>query len=331
MTASAGLQGKQDSELFPCILTVTLNPAVDRLIEVDCLVPGDHQVGREVSRTPGGKGINVSRVLAALGVGSIATGLLGEANRDEFADFLTGPLIEDEFVLLAGRTRQNTTIADRSTGLHTHIRDAGLPVDRPAITRLADKLRSLVSRGAIVAFSGSLPPGAGPDDFAELVGICAAAGARVAVDSSGPALAAAAAGKLWLIKPNVQELAELVGRNLETLDEQLAAARKLAARTDYVLLSRGRDGACLVTKDHALCARAEVEASAVRNTVGCGDALLGAFLASIIRHEDAATALRKAVATASASACQATSAGFEAELAARLLKGVQCREPAGVG
>jgi 1-phosphofructokinase len=280
-------------------------------------------VGREISRTPGGKGVNVSRVLASLGTASIATGFLGKANRDEFAVFLAGPLVTDEFVVLPGRTRENVTIADGASGACTHIRDVGLPVTAGAAGRLAGKLRRLATPGSVVVFSGSLPPGLRPADFAKLVRLCSGAGARVAVDAGGPALRAAAAHKLWLIKPNVQELAELVGRKLDRIDDQLAAARKLLDHADHVLLSRGADGACLITRDLALAARVRLQGGAVRNTVGCGDVLLGTFLAGLMRGDDAQAALQMAVATAAASACHDLTACFDAKLAESLLAQVE--------
>ncbi|MHC4982988.1 MAG: 1-phosphofructokinase family hexose kinase [Planctomycetota bacterium] len=311
---------------LPRVITVTLNPAVDRLLEVRKLIPGTHEPACEVARTPGGKGVNVSRVLSALGLASIATGFLGEANRREFAEFFADPNVTNEFVTLPGRTRENVTIAERRSGRETHIRDVGLAVERSAVRRLKAKLSSLASPESIVVFSGSLPPGVEPADFAGMLGLCAGGGARVAVDASGPGLRAALDSDLLLLTPNLEELAEIAGSSITTPEEQAAAARRCADRAELVLLSRGRHGACLITKTAAWSAIAAVNAADIKNTVGCGDVLLASFVAGFIRGDDLQEALKRAVATASASACHPLPAAFDPKLAGKLLETAELDE-----
>ncbi|NQU75204.1 MAG: 1-phosphofructokinase family hexose kinase [Planctomycetes bacterium] len=300
------------------IVTVCLNPSIDRIIEVDNFTIGEHQVGRELMRTPGGKAVNVSRVLANLNVPSTATGFMGAQNRFNFEHLLTGPMITDEFVTLAGRTRENVTIVDPSRGQETHVRDVGLAVNEQALSALADKLTRLSTIGSIVIFAGSLPPGLTPDDLARLVRISAAAGARVAVDTSGPALAAMRDMPLWLIKPNRTELAQLLGLELhntaDTADTaQILAAGRQARKCDKqnVLLSSGGEGAFLFTDRQVLHAQVDLPAGLLLNTVGCGDALLGAFIAGLWRHLPIEQALSDACACAAASACTSVVAAFD--------------------
>lgn len=307
------------------IVTVSLNPTIDRVIEVKRFVLGEHQVGRELSRTPGGKGVNVSRVLAALGAPSVATGFLGRGSREDFAELLNDPLVTDRFVFLEGRTRENVTIVETS-GVETHIRDAGLAVDRGSLVRLGQTLVSLAGPGVTVVFSGSLPPKITPADMVELVDRCNAAGARVAVDAAADALRAAVGRGLYLIKPNVEELSELTGEALDTPRAQLSAARNLTDRIELILLSRGAEGAYLIGPSETLHARPDCAGQAVRNTVGCGDVLLGAFLASIAGGEDLGEALRAAVAAASASACHLVPAMFDRQLAEALKANVRLEE-----
>jgi 1-phosphofructokinase len=297
----------------PAIITVSLNPAIDRTIEVDSFTVGAHQPGREIRRTPGGKAVNVSRTLAALGVRTIATGFLGEDNRSGFDVLFRKTLVNDQFFTLPGRTRENVTIADLATHQETHIRDRGLEIPRRALDRLDKKLKLLARSDSIVIFSGSLPPGIGADDFHDLVSHCIGAGARVAVDTGGEALRAMASLPLWLIKPNGAELSKLVGRPLQDAVEQVQAARELAARVTNVLLTRGGEGAYLVTADLALHARVPVPADRVCNTVGCGDALLGAFVAGVWRAQSPREALARAVALATAAACTLGPAEFDPE------------------
>jgi len=302
----------------PPVITVGLNPAIDRIIEVQGFEIGAHQVGREVARTAAGKALNVSRVLAALGIRSIATGFLGEGNRPEFEPLLRDPLIVDEFFTLAGRTRQNVTITDPIAHRETHIRDAGLEVSRRDFDRLGKKLQLLARPRSIVIFSGSLPPGATADDLAGLVETSAAGGARVAVDTGGDALESVVRMGLWLIKPNAAELSQLVSRKLTSRADLVAAGRELTADVETVLVSRAERGALLVMRDAALGAAVRVDGRRLRNTVGCGDVLLGAFVAGVAHDADAADALASAVACASASACGVSTAQFEPALVEEL-------------
>ena len=143
-------------------------------------------------------------------------------------------MIRAEFFLIEGRTRENITIADSANGQETHIRDAGLPVAEPHFEKLTRKLQLLSQPDTIVVFSGSLPPGITPADFAGLVDVCIDSGARVAVDTHGPALAAMAGKKLYLVKPNADELAELTGKDLADLPAQLQACKDLTGDVQVV-------------------------------------------------------------------------------------------------
>lgn len=310
----------------PAILTVTLNPAVDRTIEVDGLSVGAHQKARTVARVPGGKGVNVSRVLDALAVPCTATGFLGVQNFAEFQPIFAGGRIRDAFLKLPGRTRENITLTDTVHRTDTHLRDAGLAVRPADVRELGEQLAASIEPGDVVLLCGSTPPGMTVEAYAELVRLCIDAGGRVGIDTSGETLAAVRKAKAWLLKPNAAELAELVGRQLPTLDDQLKAARGIAQRGTAVLLSRGGQGACLVTAEGALCATLDAPIEVV-NTVGCGDTLLGAFVAAVWMDHPAPEALRQAVATAAASAMTAGTAEFDPAQAERLLGQVHIDEP----
>ncbi len=310
----------------PTIVCVSLNPAIDRVIETPELTLGAHQQGRDVSRTPGGKAVNVSRVLAALNTASVATGFLGAENRSAFAPAFASPLVRDEFFTLDGWTRENVTLADPVAAQETHIRCGGLAPSERFVERLARKLDLLCRSDATVVFAGSLPPEMTPETFRSLVDVCLDAGARAAVDTHGPALAAVADCPLWLVKPNAAELAQLAGRELGDEAELFRAARALTDHVEMVLLSRGEKGACLFTRDEALSAVAAVPQEDLRNTVGCGDALLAAFVAGLCSGAGLRDALAGAVATASASACTLRSATFEPDVRDALRETVAVRE-----
>jgi len=241
------------------IITVGLNPAIDRVMEVPDFRLGGHQLGRVVRRTGAGKSVNVSRVLAAVGTPSIATGFLGADSRAEFDAVLQPPLMRNQFFILPGRTRENITLVDPLARQETHIRDVGLKVDARGLKRLTSKLELMVAPGGIVVFSGSLPPGMSAEDFGRLIDTCRAAGARVAVDTSGDALAALADRALWLVKPNAAELSQLLARPLPDIARRVAAAKELTARIELVLLTAGAEGAYLFSSRGAWHARAPLQ------------------------------------------------------------------------
>ena len=307
------------------IITVSLNPAIDRLIEVEGFTLGIHQVGREVRRVPGGKAVNVTRVLAALDTPNIATGFLGRENRGAFQSVLTNPIVSDEFILIPGLTRENITIADTTGARETHIRETGLAVSREDLQRLREKLERLIGPGAIVVFSGSTPRDIDGTAFAEMVDLCAAGGARVVVDTDGNALRAMAGKKLWLVKCNADELAELIGRTPVDLQDELAAAKVIASTVEIVLLTRGCEGAYLFTSKFGVYGNAPLDEARVKNTVGCGDVLLGAFLAGIVGGRDMLETFADAIAAAAASACDLATAQFDPELARELRTKVELK------
>jgi 1-phosphofructokinase len=298
-------------DLAPAIITITLNPAIDRTIRIEQFAPGEHLPGQTLGRVAGGKGINVSRVLAALGAESTAMGVIGQDNAHPFNELFADGLIRDGLLRVAGHTRENVTLLDDATGLDTHIRDAGLSLSPAALRELGEQLGATIENGDLVIFAGSLPPDMDAAGFADLLKLAVDAGGHVAVDTSGPGLDALPKAKLWLIKPNLAELEQLVGRRLPDLPEQLKAARGLAQKYEYILLSRGADGAVLVTRDGALAGRCDI-AEAV-NTVGCGDALLAGFVAQALAGGLPADNLAAGLAVAAAAAATPTPATFDPE------------------
>lgn len=311
--------------MFKNIITVTLNPAIDRAIEVSPLEVGAHARCRTVSRVAGGKGVNVSRVLAEMGVSSLAGGFLGSENRRIFDDIFTDSVIKDAFVDVYGMTRENITLVDPQSGAEMHLRDEGLAVEDGELNELASRLHSLAKPGNLVIFCGSLPPGVTGSEFSKLLDICINGGAKVAADASGMALQAVAGKKLWLLKPNALELSELLGRELESDADLLAAAKSLTGDIENILLSCGGDGAYLVRADGVLrCMPGQ--AVEVVNTVGCGDTLLGAFVGGLCCGADSRGALMHAVACASACAANPQSATFDKNLVDEILEHIAVDE-----
>ena len=287
------------------IFTVGFNPAIDRIMECPDFHIGGHQIAAQIARLASGKAANVSRALALVGTDSIATGFIGTDELEFFHDQLMSVepgRILCRFVEVSGKTRENITVIDPKRHLETHLRDRGFIVTPAEAALLHQRLSHDVHPGDIVAFSGSLCGGLEPAYLLDLIDRANAIGARVALDSSGESLEAAARKKLWLLKPNLEELRILLHR--EVPDDAPAirdAVRQSLPNIDHVIVSRGAPGAVLVTPAGAWSARTTSTAPAVR-TVACGDHLLAGFIAELSAGRDVEPALRTAIAVATARA-----------------------------
>ncbi|MCH7814055.1 MAG: 1-phosphofructokinase family hexose kinase [Planctomycetes bacterium] len=286
------------------VVTVTLNPAIDRVIEVPGLKLGGHLSGRQRSRTPAGKGVNVSRTLAQLGHPSIATGFVGRDRLTEYEADLPVPQVQPQFLGIDGAMRENVTLVDRQTHTETHIRDRGPDVAEADLERMAKKLNLLARADRVMVLAGSLPPGMSVEQFARLVNICRQASARVALDVPGEVLAAVGDGPLWVIKPNLEELSVLLGRPIDDDEQIIAAGRELSRRIHVVMVSRGSAGGYVFVRESALIGQVDLDSRQVVSTVGCGDALLAGFIAAQLEGRDVADSYRYALAVASAAAVQ---------------------------
>ncbi|WP_252845794.1 1-phosphofructokinase [Actinoallomurus purpureus] len=280
------------------IVTLTLNPSLDRTIEVDRLVTGAVIRATSVRLDPGGKGVNVSRALLANDVPTVAVVTAGGADGDQLVHLLETDGIPLRAVPVAGRTRSNVTIVEPD-GVVTKLNEPGEPLPRAELDAVADMVLAATEGASWVVTCGSLPPGVPTEIYARLCEFFTAAGVRVAVDTSGPALLAALEAKPVLVKPNREELAEAVGRPVGSLGDVIEAAEELrdrGART--VLASLGADGAVLVEEEGVTIGEAPV--AAPRSTVGAGDALLAGFLAAGARG---APALAEGLAWGAAAVC----------------------------
>jgi 1-phosphofructokinase family hexose kinase len=289
------------------IVTVTLNPAVDRVLEVPRFRVGQHTKGRRIGWYPAGKGINVSRVLATLGIRSVATGLVGRnelAMFEEYLERVGGGLITTQLLVVRGRTRDNVTIVDPIDETETHVRDEGVTVARDDARRIMSKVAMLAREDVIVCFSGSLPPGVTTGDLRTMLHRCAETGARAVVDTSAAVLPVLRDERIWMVKVNAAELEALAGMPTQTQDQTLAAARSLVqrGRVTWVIATRGADGAVFVGEGVERVARSDVHPGLVVNTVGCGDAMLAGVLSRVVEGEGWNSALRWGVGAATANA-----------------------------
>jgi 1-phosphofructokinase len=272
------------------IVTVTPNPGLDRTIEVPRLRPGELHRVRRATVEPGGKGINVARVLAAHGVATQAVFPAGSAEGEALVAMLAHD-IESKLVTIATPLRVNVAIVEPG-GQVTKFNEEGPELTASDSRSLLLAVREAARGAGWVVSCGSLPRGLAPDFHAEVVGAAHAEGAWAAVDTSGEALELALLAKPDLVKPNRDELEEAVGWSpIDTFGDAISAARELVVRgAGRVLASLGSAGALLVDRTSALYGIAPC--NHVQSTVGAGDSLLAGFLAA---GTSAQEALRQAV------------------------------------
>src|SRR5918998_4603973 len=258
------------------IVTLTPNPSLDRTIEIAELHRGEVHRATGGRVDPGGKGVNVSRALAAGDVATVAVFPSGGIEGDQLAALLAPFGVQTVQVPIAGTVRSNITVAEPD-GTTTKLNEAGPELTPEEAAAVERTVVELAGRATWVVGSGSLPRGLGDDFYARLVTALRDHDTRVCIDASGAPLVAAVDAGPDLIKPNAEELAELVGRPLRRLGDVVDAAAEIRKRgVGTVLVSLGGDGALLVNADEVLHGWAPPVR--VRSTVGAGDSTLAGFL-----------------------------------------------------
>ena len=275
------------------IVTLTPNPSIDRAVVIDALHRGEVHRATDSRVDPGGKGVNVSRALAAQGAQTLAVLPVGGPEGHLLEDLLDAAGVPRRSVAVAGTVRMNVSVLEPD-GTTTKLNEPGPRLTADEVESLLLETSRAAEGAAWVVGCGSLPPGAPDDLYSRLVARAREHGARVAVDSSGAPMAHAVAARPHLVKPNHEELAELVGHGLPTLGDVRAAALDLVADgIEVVAVSLGGDGALLVTADEQVHAAATI--THPLSTVGAGDCMLAGLLHGLSSGLDAADALAAAV------------------------------------
>ncbi|MFG3286747.1 1-phosphofructokinase family hexose kinase [Streptomyces sp. NPDC048111] len=304
------------------IVTVTLNTALDITYRVPALVPhASHRV-EEVVERPGGKGVNVARVLAALGHEAVVTGFAGGPSGEVLRARLAGLAPRDELVPVQGDTRRTIAVVDAASGDTTQLNEPG-PLVSPAEWEafLAVYGRLLADADA-VALCGSLPPGLPVGAYAQLVRLARTAQVPVLLDTSGEPLRRGIAARPDLVKPNLDELAQLTGSR-----EPLRAARdarRRGART--VVASLGADG-LLAASSEGLW-QAAPPAAVRGNPTGAGDSAVAGLLSGLVEGLDWPQRLTRAVALSAATVLAPAAGEFDREAYEKMLGSVRVSEHA---
>jgi 1-phosphofructokinase len=283
------------------IVTVTLNPSLDRTLEVESLVRGSVLRTSSPTLEAGGKGVNVTRALAANGIPSIAVLPVGGGEGAELSALLDAAGVAARLVPVAGRTRSNITIAE-GDGTVTKLNEPGSALLGVEFDALISVVASAVSAGDWVLISGSVPPEFTSEQMRALAGSLADRSVSLAIDTSGDALVASLAARPRLIKPNRAELAEISGHALGSISEVITAAESVRDQgVEIVLVSLGADGAVLVGPHGVIVGESHVDVP--RSTVGAGDSFLAGFLSRFsVDEADVSAALLEALAWGAAAA-----------------------------
>ncbi|MER6124251.1 1-phosphofructokinase family hexose kinase [Streptomyces sp. NPDC001795] len=288
------------------ILTVTLNTALDITYRVRALRPHTSHRVTEVTERPGGKGVNVARVLAALGHEVTATGFVGGATGSSLQDQLARtPGVVDALVPVGGATRRTIAVADETTGDTTQLNEPGPTITPAEWSAFLGAYANLVRSAAAVALCGSLPPGVPVGAYALLVRTARAAGVPVLLDTSGEPLRRGVAARPDIVKPNADELAELTGSH-----EPLQATRDARRRGAHtVVASLGAEGLLAVNAEGRW--RAVPPRRIPGNPTGAGDSAVAGLLSGLVEHLPWPQRLARAVALSAATVLAPAAGEFD--------------------
>ncbi len=303
------------------ILTVTLNPAVDKTYTAGSLMLGQVNRMRTVHNVAGGKGINVAKILRQYGYGVMTAGFLGGYTGQFIERCMQEIHAECRFTKVAGETRSSINVIAED-GYVTEILEPGPVVSAEELGRFLDDYRAAAGKCSLIVMSGSVAKGIPADIYRILIGIGNEAGSRCILDTSGEALLHGIEAAPYMIKPNQKELEYVVGHKLKDIGEVEEAARRLREKgISHVLVSLGKKGLLSVSAEGTFWAKSP--SVKVVNTVGCGDSVVASYAISVRKGEDERTALKRAAAISAANAASLESGDISLELAEELLEKIQ--------
>jgi 1-phosphofructokinase/tagatose 6-phosphate kinase len=280
------------------IVTVTLNAAIDKTLEVPSFRLGRRHRSVERRTMAGGKGVNVARAIKRLGQPVIATGLAGGPTGTRIVEQLTEESILNDFVRIREESRTNTAVLDPTTGEHTEINEPGPEVSVAEIDLFVDKLLYLAQGAQIVVIAGSLPRGVEPDLYARLLRELRSLGVTTVLDTYGEPLRLAVRAEPSVVSPNVLEAEELVGHEFNDDEDRTTAVREIVELGAREAIMTVPDGCCaqVIEDGGPRLYRVSVEPLEPRAAVGSGDAFLAGYVAARYADSPPAECLRFGVA-----------------------------------
>lgn len=258
------------------IVTVTMNPAIDKTVEIDTLCPGGLNRIQRVEYDAGGKGINVSKTIKELGGESIAVGFLGGNSGRTIENVLNQKGIRNDFVWVDQETRTNTKVFEKSGEL-TELNEPGPVISPEQSQELLDKISAYASEGTLVILAGSIPSGVDSDIYAQIIQMVHEKGGKVLLDADGKLFRQALKAVPDIIKPNRVELEEYMGIDYRASEKELldAAEKFLESGIETIAVSMGKSGAMFVRDGYQVkCPALSVKS---HSTVGAGDAMVAAL------------------------------------------------------
>ena len=307
---------------MPHIYTVTLNPALDKTVHIPNFTVDQVNRITWIRQDAGGKGINVSKVIAKLGGESTAIAVLAGQTGQWIANALGENNIKIQAIAVPGETRTNLKVVDAERGSNTDINEPGPEVTDDLLNQALADVISKTSDGDIAVLSGSLPRGASVDTYGRWTSALRNAGLKVYLDADGAALSAGLEQKPYFTKPNDHELSAMLNRELTNVDEIAAAASEIVAGgIDTVCVSMGGNGAVYATADEVWYA-SPVKVK-VGSTVGAGDSVVAAFAFADARGLSTEDALRLAMATGAANVMESGTQAAERSVVDSLIEKVQ--------
>jgi len=280
------------------IVTVTLNAAIDKTLEVPNFRLGRRHRSVEQRTMAGGKGVNVARAIKRLGQPVIATGFAGGSAGTRIVEQLTEESILNDFVRIREESRTNTAVLDPTTGEQTEINEPGPMVAEAEAQLFVDKLLYLAQGAQVVVFAGSLPRGIDPDFYAGLVRELRGLGVTTVLDSDGEPLRHAVRAEPTVVSPNVLEAEELVGHEFNDDEDRTIAVREMTELGASEAIMTVSDGcfAQVIEEGGPRLYRVRMEPLEPRAAVGSGDAFLAGYVAARYTGSSPAECLRFGVA-----------------------------------
>ncbi|MBM7584174.1 1-phosphofructokinase [Bacillus pakistanensis] len=279
------------------IYTLTLNPSVDYIAKVDGFEEGKLNRTKEETFLPGGKGINVSRVLTRLGVANKALGFAGGFTGDFIRSFLNDEGVLNHFISVPTPSRINLKLKSQK---ETELNGNGPIIPNEHLQELFVQIQELNNRDTLI-LAGSIPKSVPSTTYKDIAELCQSRDVRFVIDAEKGLLSSVLANHPYLVKPNHHELGEIYGTNIESVKDAIHYGRlMLKDGAVNVMVSMGEQGAVFLNKDHTLVAK--VPNRAVKSTVGAGDSTVAGFMASIDKNHSMKHAFQFAVASGSATA-----------------------------
>src|SRR5437660_9215191 len=264
------------------IITVTLNAAMDKTLEVPSFTPGRRHRTVDQTTMPGGKGVNIARAIKRLGQPVIATGFAGGPTGNRIVEALNDESILNDFVRISDESRTNTVVLGPTTGMQTEINERGPAVSAQELELFRDKLLYLAKGASICVFAGSLPRGVEPDVYSKLIRDVRRLDVVTMIDTDGEPLRIAVRAEPAVVSPNELEAEELVGHEFNDADDRAEAVLEMTRLGAREAIMTVPDGCYARVLDNGAASlwRVSVAEQEARSTIGAGDAFLAGYVAA---------------------------------------------------